>query len=79
MSDTPHPDTNTSPADASANPDHLPASPCVSICTIDKETKRCIGCFRTLNEIGAWRSMTLDQKRDVVAACKVRAAEALAN
>lgn len=69
MTDTPYPEPN-------ANPDNLPASPCVSICTVDKETKMCIGCFRTLKEIGGWRSMTLDQKRDVVAACKVRALEA---
>lgn len=71
MSDTPHTDVN-------ANPDSLPASPCVSICTVDKESKMCIGCFRTLQEIGAWRAMTLDQKREVVEACKVRAAEAQA-
>jgi len=66
MSDTPHSDPN-------ANPDNLPASPCVGICTVDKETKTCIGCFRTLAEIGSWRTMTLDQKRDVVLACRERA------
>lgn len=66
MSDTPHTDIN-------ANPDNLPASPCVGICSVDKETKMCIGCLRTLKEIGAWRTMTLDQKRDVVAACEARA------
>jgi len=71
MTDTPNPAPN-------ANPDNLPASPCVGVCTVDRETKMCIGCLRTLNEIGAWRTMTLDQKRDVVAACKVRAAEAQA-
>ncbi len=72
MSDTPHPDPN-------ANPDNLPASPCVGICTVDKETKTCIGCFRTLKEIGGWRTMTLDQKRDVVLACRARADEARAS
>ena len=51
----------------------LPTSPCVGVCTIDPETKSCIGCLRTINEIGAWRTMTLDQKREVVAACKARA------
>ncbi|MBT4740590.1 MAG: DUF1289 domain-containing protein [Rhodospirillaceae bacterium] len=69
MSDTSNPASNT-------NPDDLPASPCVGVCTVDKETKMCIGCLRTLKEIGAWRTMTLDQKRDVVAACKRRADEA---
>ncbi len=50
----------------------LPASPCVGVCTVDRETKMCIGCHRTVKEIGAWRTMTLDQKREVVAACKAR-------
>lgn len=68
--------TDTPLSDMNANPDDLPASPCVSICSVDRDTKMCIGCFRTLKEIGAWRSMTLDQKRDVVAACKARAEEA---
>jgi predicted Fe-S protein YdhL (DUF1289 family) len=39
----------------------------------------CIGCLRTVKEIGAWRTMTLNQKRDVVAACKARAEEAQTN
>jgi predicted Fe-S protein YdhL (DUF1289 family) len=33
----------------------------------------CIGCLRTLEEIGAWRTMTLDQKKAVVEACADRA------
>jgi uncharacterized protein len=69
MIDTPNTPSN-------ANPDDLPASPCVGVCTVDKETKMCIGCLRTLKEIGGWRTMTLDQKRDVIAACKVRAEDA---
>ena len=54
----------------------LPASPCIGVCTIDRETKMCIGCQRTVKEIGAWRTMTLDQKREVVAACEERAKQA---
>lgn len=49
------------------------ASPCVSICTVDPVTKICIGCLRTLKEIGAWRVMTVDEKRAVVVACEERA------
>ena len=52
--------------------DHI-ASPCVSVCTVDQATKTCIGCLRTLKEIGAWRVMTVDEKRAVVAACDERA------
>ena len=68
--------SETSSSPQNSNPDDLPASPCIGVCTVDRETKMCIGCLRTLSEIGAWRIMTLDQKRDVVAACKIRAEDA---
>ena len=45
------------------------ASPCISVCTIDKDSGMCIGCLRTLREIGAWRAMTLDEKKVVIASC----------
>jgi predicted Fe-S protein YdhL (DUF1289 family) len=51
----------------------LIASPCVGVCTVDRARGICIGCLRTLQEIGAWRNMTLDQKRATVAACEQRA------
>ena len=37
-------------------------SPCIKICTYDPESGLCRGCGRTLEEIGAWFSMT-DQER----------------
>lgn len=51
----------------------LVASPCIGVCTVDRARNICIGCLRTLPEIGAWRTMTLEQKRTVVAACEARA------
>ena len=55
-------------------PEDLVASPCVSVCTVDKALGICIGqCLRTLAEIGAWRTMTLAEKRTTVAACAERA------
>ena len=51
----------------------LIASPCIGVCTVDRARNICIGCLRTLQEIGAWRTMTLDQKRATVAACDERA------
>ena len=56
-------------------PEDIVASPCVSVCTVDPVTKICIGCLRTLKEIGAWRSMSMAEKRAVVAACDERAQE----
>ena len=54
-------------------PEALVASPCVGVCTVDRIRNICIGCLRTLPEIGAWRNMTLDQKRATVAQCEERA------
>jgi len=53
--------------------DQLIASPCVSVCTVDKARGMCIGCLRTLDEIGAWRTMTLEQKKTIIEKCADRA------
>ncbi|MEZ5930899.1 MAG: DUF1289 domain-containing protein [Alphaproteobacteria bacterium] len=29
-------------------------SPCVGVCTLDPETRRCLGCMRTSEEIARW-------------------------
>jgi predicted Fe-S protein YdhL (DUF1289 family) len=29
-------------------------SPCISVCQLDAEAKRCLGCTRTLEQIEAW-------------------------
>jgi predicted Fe-S protein YdhL (DUF1289 family) len=29
-------------------------SPCIKLCTLDPETKTCLGCGRTLDEIANW-------------------------
>jgi predicted Fe-S protein YdhL (DUF1289 family) len=70
MTDTGAPDTG--PA-APYSAEELVASPCVSVCTVDTERGWCIGCLRTLAEIGAWRTMTMAEKRATVAACAERA------
>lgn len=56
-----------------AIPDDYIASPCVSVCTVDPVTKQCVGCLRTLKEIGAWRTISPQEKRAVIAACDERA------
>jgi len=59
---------------SSAAPDEEAiSSPCVSVCTLDAARTYCIGCLRTVKEIGAWRTMTLAEKRVVIAACNARA------
>jgi predicted Fe-S protein YdhL (DUF1289 family) len=31
------------------------ASPCIGVCTLDQQTKLCLGCLRSGAEIAAWR------------------------
>ena len=54
-------------------PEEIVTSPCISVCAVDKALGMCIGCLRTLQEIGAWRVMTPAEKKACVAACAARA------
>lgn len=49
-----------------------PPSPCNKVCSIDRRTGWCLGCFRTGEEIGAWPAMTLQAKRDLLALLPAR-------
>ncbi|MDF3818486.1 DUF1289 domain-containing protein [Leptospira sp. 96542] len=42
-----------------------PKSPCTKVCTMDPETGLCMGCLRTLEEIGTWSRMTEAEKQNV--------------
>lgn len=42
-------------------------SPCVEICTLDFTKELCVGCLRTLDEIGAWTNCNDDEKRRILA------------
>ncbi|CAN7320185.1 DUF1289 domain-containing protein [Rhizobium sp. LjRoot258] len=37
-------------------------TPCIHVCSIDPETGLCMGCGRTLPEIGGWMSFS-DEER----------------
>jgi predicted Fe-S protein YdhL (DUF1289 family) len=41
---------------------HVP-SPCVSVCVMDPQSQVCAGCWRSLEEIGAWSRMSDEAKR----------------
>ena len=43
---------------------HVP-SPCLSVCVMDPQTDMCAGCWRSLDEIGAWSRMPDEAKRQV--------------
>jgi predicted Fe-S protein YdhL (DUF1289 family) len=53
-------------------------SPCVSVCQLNAASTQCIGCLRTLDEIGAWSVMDAPAKRAVWALLAQRAAGILA-
>jgi len=42
------------------------SSPCVSICTLDPTGRHCLGCDRTIEEIGAWSTMSETDRRAVL-------------
>jgi len=49
--------------------DHDPpvASPCIAVCVLDPGgTGVCVGCGRTLDEIGDWADMTNAARRAVI-------------
>jgi predicted Fe-S protein YdhL (DUF1289 family) len=49
-----------------------PKSPCISHCIIDKDSGFCEGCWRTLNEVSAWRTMQDTTKLVVLKLLEVR-------
>ncbi|MCO6390291.1 DUF1289 domain-containing protein [Aliihoeflea aestuarii] len=49
-------------------------SPCILICSIDLTSGYCFGCGRTREEIGAWISMTPEQRRETMALLPARIA-----
>lgn len=53
----------------------LVASPCVGICALDERRAYCTGCLRTIGEIGAWRTMSDQERVQVLQDIAVRQAE----
>ena len=51
-------------------------SPCVSVCKMTADRSHCIGCLRTLDELRAWRTMTDEAKRTLLAELEGRRAAA---
>jgi len=47
-------------------------SPCIKICKIAPDTKLCIGCFRSLEEIRTWVYLSEREQADVMKKVKQR-------
>jgi predicted Fe-S protein YdhL (DUF1289 family) len=41
-------------------------SPCIGICTMDRESGFCIGCKRTIAEIGRWQMLDDPERQAVI-------------
>ncbi len=46
-------------------------SPCIRSCCLD-ETAMCLGCYRALSEITSCSAATEEDKRVIIAQCKLR-------
>ncbi|HKQ28542.1 MAG TPA: DUF1289 domain-containing protein [Burkholderiales bacterium] len=49
-------------------------SPCVKVCAMDPARGLCIGCWRTLDEIARWGTMSDSEREAVIAALPGRRA-----
>lgn len=47
-------------------------SPCIKVCKLDPSQTLCVGCFRTVNEIGMWAGMNETRQAQVIALSEVR-------
>jgi predicted Fe-S protein YdhL (DUF1289 family) len=50
------------------------ATPCVKVCVVDGASSLCLGCFRTLSEIGGWSGLTDDERAGIMAELPARRA-----
>ncbi|MBZ4022844.1 DUF1289 domain-containing protein [Rhodobacter sp. TJ_12] len=48
-------------------------SPCVKLCQIHREERICIGCYRSLDEIGQWSVLSPEDRRKIMAELPARA------
>src|SRR5690606_38611356 len=47
-------------------------SPCVKLCVLHPVDRVCMGCFRTLDEIGRWSKMTPEERQAIMEALPAR-------
>jgi predicted Fe-S protein YdhL (DUF1289 family) len=49
-------------------------SPCVRLCSLDPATRFCVGCGRSIEEIGHWLTYSDAERRAIMAALPARLA-----
>ena len=48
-------------------------SPCVKLCSIHPIERICVGCYRSMEEIGAWSSLSSEVRLEIMAKLPSRA------
>ena len=48
------------------------ATPCVQVCVVDGQSGLCLGCYRTLPEIGGWSRLTDAERATIMAGLQDR-------
>ena len=48
-------------------------SPCIKLCSIHPGERICIGCYRSIEEIGGWSQLSPEQRREIMADLPQRA------
>ena len=48
------------------------ATPCIKVCAVDGESGLCLGCQRTLKEIGFWGRFTDEERAAIMAELPAR-------
>ena len=43
-----------------------PLSPCIRLCTLDAASGLCLGCGRTLAEIGGWLALSPEERTAIM-------------
>jgi predicted Fe-S protein YdhL (DUF1289 family) len=52
-----------------------PESPCVNLCSLDDAYGYCVGCYRTMDEIAGWGSMSAAERWAVLRRVAERAGQ----
>ena len=59
--------------------ENLFISPCIGICTIDKDTQNCIGCGRTSEQITEWTKYTDKRREEIIKEIQLNHCQVLSN
>ncbi len=49
------------------SPPRAIATPCVQVCIVDGQSGLCLGCYRTLGEIGGWSGLSDETRTTLMA------------